>query len=143
MLRPLTPYQIESKIYENFVFDLSNSDQKIILYSRHKGKNQFFTPHYIGKDIYIFLAEYDHGLNNYRVIGFLDKDLWLSYWNANNEYQQFKLIDNNDGFFKIQNVGSGLFMEATTNRNNSNQKYLILTNEKLNCIEQLFCFNKL
>ena len=99
-----------------------------------------FTPHYIGKDIYIFLAENDHGLNNHWVITAIgNKNLWLSNWNQNvyDKYQHFKLIDNNDGFFKIQNVGSGLFIEA---RYNSNQKYLILTNEKFNCIAQLFYF---
>ena len=118
----------------------TDSDQKIFLYPRHNKINQRFIPYYIGNDIYIFLAEYDIKIYKFKIIREVNNNyLSLSDWNLEvNKYHQFKLIGNNDGWFKIQNVESKLFLTTSDNRNN--QKDLILSYGYSN---EHFYFNRL
>ena len=109
----------------------------------HYKINQRFIPYYIGNDIYIFLAEFEQlrqKTNKYKVITEVNNNfLSLSDWDqkGNNKYQQFKLIGNNDGWFKIQNVNSKLFLTTSYNRNN--QINLILSHQYY----EHFYFNRL
>ena len=69
-----------------------------------------------------------------------ERNLILSYWNTSidNKYQQFKLIDNlNDGSFKLQNVGIGLFLE-----NDIITSHIVQSNEADNQM-QYFYFNRI
>ena len=65
-----------------------------------------------------------------------ERNLILSYWNTsiNNKYQQFKLIDSlNDGSFKLQNVGTGLFLE-----NDSITGHIVQSNETDNHMQYFY-----
>ena len=65
-----------------------------------------------------------------------ERNLILSYWNTsiNNKYQQFKLIDSlNDGSFKLQNVGTGLFLE-----NDSITGHIVQSNETDNQMQYFY-----
>ena len=127
LLRPNTAYEIESKFSKNYVWDVKGWINDIISYVRHKGENQQFIANYLGVDVYIISIKYNSSLVVTVPSNSSERNLILSYWNTSidNKYQQFKLIDSlNDGSFKLQNVGTGLFLE-----NDSITGHIVQSNE--------------
>ena len=133
-------YYIKSLFKNDSVFDVDISNNIFSLCSRHNGSNQRFIPNNLGENIYIFSVEYNNSLVMTAQSNLSEEKLKLMYRDptVDDKWQQFKLIDNYDGSFKIQNVGSNLYLEV----NNTLNYCFIHLNKFRNDRQQLFYFEK-
>ena len=123
--------------------DISNN--MFTYYSHHNGSNQIFIPINLGENVYIFSVEYNNSLVMTAPSNSSEKIIKLSNWDRkmDDKWQQFKLIDNYDGSFKIQNVGSNFYLEVQKNDEKRGLlSYIIHVNEFRNDRQQLFYFEK-
>ena len=137
-------YYIKSLLTKYLVFDVDINNNMFIINDPHYGSNQRFIPNYLGENVYIFSVEYNNSLVMTAPSDSSEDKLRLSFWDRKmvNKFQQFKLIDNYDGYFKIQNVGSNFYLEAQVIEELWYPSFIIRVNEFRNERQQLFYFEK-
>jgi hypothetical protein len=120
-------------------FDVDINNDSFAYFCRHNGSNQKLIPNNIEENVYIFSVEYNNSLVMTAPSNSSEEKLKLTHWDrkVDDKWQQFKLIDNYDGSFKIQNVGSNFYLEVKDTRN-----CVIHLNKVRNDRQQLFYFEK-
>ena len=86
-----------------------DKSQYLVQQKNRNATNQIFVPASLGSNVYVFKLKSDEN----RAVTSSAKSLGLEKFSSSNLNQQFRLLNNFDGSFKIQSVKSSNFLEAS------------------------------